>query len=176
MGMSLKLRKMVVAAMLTTVALVIFVIEAQIPPIVPIPGIKLGLSNVVTLAAILMLGKGWGCGVHILRIVLGTLFTGQAVSFLYSISGGICCLLVMLGLTTLLSYRWIWLISAISAIFHAGAQLVTAAIVMQTKSVLLYAPIILFSAILTGIFTGLCVQLLFRKHPKFLDWVSGKIK
>ena len=83
-----KVKKLAAAAMLTAAALIIFIIEAQIPPIVPIPGIKLGLSNVVTLTAILMLGKAWGSGVHIVRIFLGTLFTGQAVSFLYSISGG----------------------------------------------------------------------------------------
>ena len=164
--MNWKVKQLTAAAMLTAAALIIFVIEAQIPPIVPIPGIKLGLSNVVTLAAIKMLGKAWGSAVHIVRIVLGTLFTGQAVSFLYSISGGVCCLIAMLILTSLLQNRWLWLISAISAVLHAGAQIVTAAIVMQSKSVLLYAPIILFSAILTGVFTGLCVQLLFKKQPK----------
>lgn len=169
--MNCKVKQMVAAAMLTAAALIIFVIEAQIPPIVPIPGIKLGLANVVTLAAILMLGKAWGSAVHILRIVLGTLFTGQAVSFLYSISGGVCCLLAMLLLTSFLSNRWLWLMSAISAVIHAGAQLVTAAIVMQTKSVLLYAPIILFSAIVTGVFTGLCVQLIFKKQPKLQSFL-----
>ncbi|MDD5952674.1 MAG: Gx transporter family protein [Oscillospiraceae bacterium] len=172
--MDWKLKKMAAGAMLTAAALIVFIIEAQIPPIVPIPGIKLGLSNVVTLAAILMLGKSWGSAVHILRIVLGTLFTGQAVSFLYSITGGVCCLIAMLLLTSLLSNRWLWLISAISAVIHAGAQLVTAAIVMQTKSVLVYAPIILFSAIVTGVFTGLCVQLLLQKQPKLQDLFQKK--
>ena len=174
--MDVKVKKLAAAAMLTAAALIIFIIEAQIPPVVPIPGIKLGLSNIVTLTAILMLGKAWGSGVHIVRIFLGTLFTGQAVSFFYSISGGVCCLIVMLILTSLLDKKWLWLISAISAIFHAGAQLVTAAIVMWTKSVLLYAPIILFSAVVTGLFTGICVQLLFRRHPKFLDWANKRTK
>lgn len=163
--MNLKWKQLAAAGMLTAAALIVFVIEAQIPPIVPIPGIKLGLSNVVTLAAIRMVGKVWGSAVHILRIVLGSLFTGQAVSFLYSISGGVCCLIVMLLLTSFMSNRWLWLISAISAVVHAGAQLVTAAIVMWTKSVLVYAPLILISAIVTGVFTGLCVQFLFKKQP-----------
>lgn len=168
--MNWKLKKMVAAAVLTAAALIVFIIEAQIPPIVPIPGIKLGLSNVVTLAAILMLGKGWGAAVHTLRIVLGSLFTGQVVSFLYSISGGLCCLLVMMLLTSFLSNRWLWLISAISAIIHASAQLGMAALIMWTKSVLVYAPIILFSAIVTGVFTGLCVQLVFKKQPKLQNF------
>ena len=170
--MNLKWKQLAAAGMLTAAALIVFVIEAQIPPIVPIPGIKLGLSNVVTLAAIRMVGKVWGSAVQILRIVLGSLFTGQAVSFLYSISGGVCCLLVMLLLTSFLSNRWLWLISAISAVVHAGAQLVTAAIVMWTKSVLVYAPLILISAIVTGVFTGLCVQFLFKKQPRLENFLK----
>ncbi len=170
--MNLKWKQLAAAGMLTAAALIVFVIEAQIPPIVPIPGIKLGLSNVVTLAAIRMVGKVWGSAVHILRIVLGSLFTGQAVSFLYSISGGVCCLIVMLLLTSFLSNRWLWLISAISAVVHAGAQLVTAAIVMWTKSVLVYAPLILISAIVTGVFTGLCVQFLFKKQPRLENFLK----
>lgn len=170
--MNLKWKQLAAAGMLTAAALIVFVIEAQIPPIVPIPGIKLGLSNVVTLAAIRMVGKVWGSAVHILRIVLGSLFTGQAVSFLYSISGGVCCLIVMLLLTSFLSNRWLWLISAISAVVHAGAQLVTATIVMWTKSVLVYAPLILISAIVTGVFTGLCVQFLFKKQPRLENFLK----
>ena len=170
--MNLKWKQLAAAGMLTAAALIVFVIEAQIPPIVPIPGIKLGLSNVVTLAAIRMVGKVWGSAVHILRIVLGSLFTGQAVSFLYSISGGVCCLIVMLLLTSFMSNRWLWLISAISAVVHAGAQLVTAAIVMWTKSVLDYAPLILISAIVTGVFTGLCVQFLFKKQPRLENFLK----
>ena len=170
--MNLKWKQLAAAGMLTAAALIVFVIEAQIPPIVPIPGIKLGLFNVVTLAAIRMGGKVWGSAVHILRIVLGSLFTGQAVSFLYSISGGVCCLIVMLLLTSFLSNRWLWLISAISAVVHAGAQLVTAAIVMWTKSVLVYAPLILISAIVTGVFTGLCVQFLFKKQPRLENFLK----
>ena len=170
--MNLKWKQLAAAGMLTAAALIVFVIEAQIPPIVPIPGIKLGISNVVTRAAIRMVGKVWGSAVHILRIVLGSLFTGQAVSFLYSISGGVCCLIVMLLLTSFLSNRWLWLISAISAVVHAGAQLVTAAIVMWTKSVLVYAPLILISAIVTGVFTGLCVQFLFKKQPRLENFLK----
>ena len=174
--MDKRIRKLVVSAMLTAAALIIFVVEAQIPPIVPIPGIKLGLSNVVTLAAIYMVGGRWAVAVHLLRIVLGSLFTGQAVSFLYSISGGVVCLVAMLLLTALLDKRWLWLISAIAAVLHAGAQLIMAAIIMWTKSVLVYSPIVLFSAILTGVFTGLCVQVLFKLHPKFLDWAKKQTK
>ena len=89
---NLNVKKMILSSMLITNALTIFIIEAQLPPIAPIPGIKLGLANVVTLFAIYLLGYKEAAKIHILRIVLGSIFTGQTISFMYSISGGICCL------------------------------------------------------------------------------------
>lgn len=161
-------KKMVLSAMMTANALTIFVIEAQLPPLAPIPGIKLGLANVVTLATILLLGNKAGIAVHIMRICLGTLFTGQAVSFLYSMSGGICCLLVMLLTARLFGKNLIWLMSVLAAIAHIGGQLVVAMWVLETVSIVLYLPILLFSSILTGFFTGMCVQIIIKRYPSIL--------
>ena len=147
---------MILSSMLITNALTIFIIEAQLPPIAPIPGIKLGLANVVTLFA----------KIHILRIVLGSIFTGQTISFMYSISGGICCLLVMMLCRKLISKDFIWLAGIFSAIAHIIGQLAVAMLVLGTVSVLYYAPIVLVSSIVTGFFTGLCVQFLLKKHEK----------
>ena len=152
--------------MLITNALTIFIIEAQLPPIVPIPGIKLGLANIVTLFAIYLLGYGQAAKIHILRIVLGSIFTGQTISFLYSISDGICCLLVMMLCRKLVSRDFIWLAGIFSAIAHIIGQLAVAALVLGTVSVLFYAPIVLASSIITGFFTGLCVQFLLKNHEK----------
>lgn len=150
--------------MLITNALTIFIIESQLPPIVPIPGIKLGLANVVTLFAIYLLGYREAAKIHIIRIILGSIFTGQVVSFMYSISGGICCLLVMMLCRKLLSKNNIWLAGIFSAIAHIIGQLCVATLVLGTISVLYYAPIVLISSIITGFFTGLCVQFLLKKH------------
>ena len=103
---NLNVKKMILSSMLITNALTIFIIEAQLPPIAPIPGIKLGLANVVTLFAIYLLGYKEAAKIHILRIVLGSIFTGQTISFMYSISGGICCLLVMMLCRKLISKGW----------------------------------------------------------------------
>lgn len=162
-----RIQTMVLSSMLTANALTVFLLEAQLPPLAPIPGIKLGLSNVVTLLAILLVGRKAGISVHFLRIFLGTLFTGQAVSFLYSFAGGVCCLLVMLAASRL-PHNLIWLMSILSAIAHIAGQLAVAVWVLGTISILLYSPILLFTSILTGFFTGLCVQILVRRYPKLL--------
>lgn len=162
----MNVKKMILSSMLITNALTIFIIEAQLPPIAPIPGIKLGLANVVTLFAIYLLGYKEAAKIHILRIVLGSIFTGQTISFMYSISGGICCLLVMMLCKKLISKDFIWLAGIFSAIAHIIGQLAVAMLVLGTVSVLYYAPIVLVSSIVTGFFTGLCVQFLLKKHEK----------
>lgn len=160
--------KLVLSAMFTANALTLFILEAQLPPLAPIPGIKLGLANVVTLAVIFLLGSRAGIAVHLLRIVLGTLFTGQAVSFLYSLSGGLCCLLIMLLTVRPLGKHLLWLSSILAAIAHIGGQLAVAVWVLGTVSILLYLPVLLISSILTGLFTGLCVQTIVCRYPALL--------
>lgn len=150
--------------MLIANALTIFVLEAQLPPIVPIPGVKLGLANVVTLFAVYLLGCRETVRIQIIRIVLGSIFTGQIVSFLYSLSGGVCSLLVLLCCSKLLSREMIWLAGIFSAVAHIIGQLAIAVPILGSIAVLYYAPIVFFTSILTGCFTGLCVQFLFKKH------------
>ena len=77
----MKTRKLTTMAVLTVVALTIFIAEAQIP--VPIPGVKLGLSNIITVYAVYALGAGEGALILFARILLGSLFSGQPVSFFY---------------------------------------------------------------------------------------------
>ncbi|MFR5068814.1 MAG: Gx transporter family protein [Eubacteriales bacterium] len=72
----------------------------------------------MTLFAIYFIGYKEAAKIHILRIVLGSIFTGQTISFMYSISGGICCLLVMMLCRKLISKDFIWLAGIFSAIAH----------------------------------------------------------
>ena len=73
----MKLRKMTTLAMLSAIALTIFMVEAQIPALVPVPGVKLGLANIVTVFAVFALGAGEGAAVLFVRIFLGAVFAGN---------------------------------------------------------------------------------------------------
>ena len=88
-------KRLAVLAMFTAIALTIFVAEAQIPPIVPIPGVKLGLANIVTLIAMALLGRRQAGEILLVRIVLGSMFTGGVSAMLFSIAGGVLAYLVM---------------------------------------------------------------------------------
>ena len=84
-----KLRKLTLAALLTAAGLVVFVIEAQLPPLAAIPGIKPGLSNVFTMLTLFWVGPSWALGTMFVRVSLGCLLTGQTMAFFYSLSGGL---------------------------------------------------------------------------------------
>lgn len=159
--------KLTLMAVLTAVALTIFVIEAQIPPLAPIPGIKLGLANIVTVYAIFSLGPGPAAMILLARILLGSLFSGGMAVF-YSLAGGFCCYLVMLVMRKLVTQRQIWVCSVLGAMAHNVGQIFAAVLITRTPGVAVYLPVLMVSGILTGLFTGLCAQFLLRRlgeHP-----------
>lgn len=146
-------------AMLSAVALVVFAIEAQIPSPVPISGVKLGLANVITLFAIWTLGRKQAAAILLVRIVLGSLVAGTVMTLMYSLAGGLLCLLVMALMKPLFSPRQIWIHSVFGAIAHNAGQITVAVLVMDTHGLFVaYGPVLLLSGIVTGLFTGFCAQ------------------
>ena len=111
------------ARLLTAIALTIFMVEAQIPVAVPIPGVKLGLANIVTVYTVFALGAGDALLVLLCRVFLGAVFSGQMMTLLYSLGGGLLCWLAMVGLKQMLTVRQIWLCSPLAAICHNLGQL-----------------------------------------------------
>ncbi len=161
----MKLKRQLTLSMFTAIALTVFLIEANLPGIVPIPGVKLGLSNCITLIVLATMGKKEAGIVLGLRIVLGSIFAGQAVSFLYSIVGGGLCYVVMCMLYNPLGVKGLWAVSVFGAIAHNAGQLVVA-VLLTNAGVLWYAPILTVSAILTGAFTGMAAQSVVLKMDK----------
>ena len=155
-------RKLVFMALLTALELTIWVIEAQIPAPVPVPGIKLGLASVITLAAMASLGrKEAGC-ILLARILLGALFAGSVSALLFSITGGVVSWCVMAALLGLFPEKLMWVVSVFGAIGHNAGQLLAAVIVTGTPGILWYGPALLAAAIVTGVFTGLGAMYLTR--------------
>ena len=149
-------------ALLTALELTIWVIEAQIPAPVPVPGIKLGLASVITLAAMASLGrKEAGC-ILLARILLGALFAGSASALLFSLTGGVVSWCVMAALIGLFPEKLMWVVSVFGAIGHNAGQLLAAVIVTGTPGILWYGPALLAAAIVTGVFTGLGAMYLTR--------------
>lgn len=150
-------------ALLTAVALTIFVLEAQIPLPVSVPGMKLGLSNVVTLFALFALGWREALSVLALRILLGNVFAGNLMAMLYSAAGGLLSFAAMALLRKIVTKKQIWVCGVVGGAVHNLGQLLAAAAVAGTAGVFLYAPALLLCGMLTGAFTGLCAQLLLER-------------
>ena len=154
----MKLNRLTRGALLTAVALTIFLVEMMIPPIVPVPGVKLGLANIITLIAMMLIGPIDTLLILLARILLGGMFSGQIMSILYSLAGGLLCYLTMLVLRRHITLRQIWAMSIAGAIAHNIGQIGVAILVTGTKELILYLPVLMVSGILAGLFTGLAAQ------------------
>ncbi len=151
-------KKMTRLALFTAITLIIFTVESALPAPAPIPGIKLGLANIITLVVLQHMSTKDALIVLLMRILLATFFFGQALSLLYSLAGGICCLIIMHFINLLLGGKYIYLTSIAGAIAHNIGQLSTAFLITQVEGVLIYLPFLLISGIVTGLFTGLCAH------------------
>jgi len=153
-------------ALLTAIALTIFMAEAQIPNPFPIPGIKLGLANIVTVYAMFVLGPADTLMILISRVFLGSVFSGQMMTFFYSLSGGLACYIAMLGLRRILTRKQIWVCSAIGGACHNAGQLAAAILIARTPALIAYLPYLLPAGLAAGLFTGLCTQFLTARLDK----------
>lgn len=163
---NMPLKKLTFMALLTAIALTIFLVEAQIPAPVPIPGIKLGLSNIVTVYAIFALGPAEACMILLVRVVLGCLCSGQVMALLYSLAGGVFCLAAMLLLRRFVTERQIWVCSVVGAMFHNLGQILAAILITRTPALIVYLPVLVLSGLIAGLFTGLAAQFLLRRLDK----------
>lgn len=159
----MKIRKTTLLGLLTGIALTIFMIEAQIPPLVPLPGVKLGLANIVTVFTVFAIGPWEGAAVLLCRVFLGAVFAGNFSTILYSGAGGLLAILATIGLKKLLTSGQIWVAGCLGAIAHSIGQMAVAVWIAGTSAVLVYLPVMIVISVFTGLFTGLCAQLLVNR-------------
>lgn len=167
----MKIQKICKLAMFTAIALVVFVIEAQLPPISFCPMFKPGLTNVVTLF-LLFAGGSWGAKdaaiVLTLRVILGALVTGALMTVLFSAVGGLLAMAFMLIGKKLFKGKYIPTVSIFGAVGHNIGQMIVAVIVYGSFTVVYYLPIMLIGGILSGALTGFCVHFLVKSNSSFM--------
>ena len=159
----MKVKKLTLLSLLSAIALTIFMVEAQIPALVPIPGIKLGLANIVTVFTVFAIGPKEGAAVLFVRVFLGAVFAGNFSTILYSGAGGLCAILTTIGAKHILTKKQLWIAGVLGAIAHSIGQMAMAVAITQTVGLLAYLPVMIAVGILTGAFTGLCAQFLVER-------------
>ena len=159
----MKTRKLALLGLLTAIALTIFMLEAQIPSPVPLPGVKLGLANIVTVFTVFVLSPKDGVAVLTARIFLGAVFAGNFSTIFYSAAGGGCAIAVTILLRKILKQNQLWVAGCFGAIAHSIGQMGMAILLLGTPSVAVYLPVMIVISIITGLFTGLCAQFLVNR-------------
>ena len=162
----MKTRKLTQMALLAAIALTIFMVEAQIPALVPVPGVKIGLSNIVTVFAVFAMGPKEAAAILFVRIFLGAVFAGNFSTIFYSAAGGALAILVTIGLRKLLTKDQLWVAGIMGAIAHSIGQMAMAIAITRTVGLVSYLPMMIICSIITGLFTGLCAQFLLNRGEK----------
>ena len=162
----MNVKKLTYMAMLTAISMIVFLIEAQIPLPFAIPGVKLGIANVITLYAIWTLGWKEAGAILIIRIFLGNVIAGNVMAMAYSLAGGLLCWVIMSLLKPIMKRSQIWIMSTLGAIGHNAGQLAVAIAISGTAAMAWYAPVLLVAGVITGAFTGYLTQILLSHMDK----------
>ncbi len=148
-----KTQRLAFLSVATALAMILSFIESQIPPLSTVPGVKLGLSNIVTVFLLYRLGWREACGVSAIRVGLSALLFGSFVSLMYSAFGAILSLLVMIPAKRLSPFSPIG-VSVLGAVAHNAGQILAAFILMGNAAIVYYLVPLVISGTLAGIFVG----------------------
>lgn len=155
------------SALLTVLALIFSYIEAIVPFNSGIPGVKLGLANLVILTALYVLGFRYAMTINILRILISGLLFNGFFAAIYSLAGGILSLVIMFlakktGLFSTVG------VSMAGGVAHNLGQLLIAALIISNIKLFVYFPVLLFSGMFSGILIGILTHMILKKLPKNL--------
>ncbi len=161
---ALRTKKLALSVILAALAMILSYVEAMVPMPVPIPGIKLGLANLVILLAIYRLGFKYALAINCIRIfVTGLLFTG-VFGILYSLAGGLLSLLVMYLLYRTEIFSMVG-VSMAGGVAHNLGQLLTACLIMSNIRLMSYFAVLLFAGMGSGILMGIVAWLVCQRLP-----------
>lgn len=161
--MSEKTKKLTFLALSCTLALMLSYIEMLLPPLaVSIPGIKIGLANLVIITLLYRYGVKEAATVSLLRLVLSFLLFGNAMTALYSLSGAILSLFVMAVMKKLAFFSTVG-VSVTGAVTHNLGQILVAIFLFDSPSIGYYMLILTITGTVAGIFIGLSAAFLMRR-------------
>ena len=141
-------------AMFTLVALGLSYLEGLIPPLTSIPGIKLGLANLAVIFALYKFGVKSAFVVSLMRVFISFLLFGSVLSLAYSFSGALFSITVMAIMKKSGKFSEIG-VSVAGATAHNIAQILVAVLIFSVSEILYYLPVLMISAVISGIFIGI---------------------
>ena len=163
-----RVQQIALSGLLTSLMLVLGLVERQFPLTVAIPGIKLGLANSVLLYALYMMGVRQSAILMLLKALMSWLIYMNMSAMLYSLGGGALSLLAMVLLSRVDGVSVVG-VSALGAVFFNVGQILVAVLVLNTPQLLVtYLPVLMVSGVVTGVVTGVVAQMV-MKHLKHIN-------
>ena len=156
----------------TALALIFSYVETLIPFNLGIPGVKLGLANLIIVVALYKMRLSEAYLLSVVRVLLAGFIFGNYFSIIYSLAGGLLSLTVMALLK-----KWggfsLQGISIAGGVFHNIGQLIVAAVVVETFSVTYYFPVLLIAGLLTGLVIGIVAEMMLKRLLNIQFYVNG---
>lgn len=161
--MSSKTKKIALLGVLTGIALVLSYLEAILPPLYPaVPGIKVGLANIVIIFILYKYGVKEAATVSLLRVFIVALLFGNAMTFAYSIAGAVLSVLLM-GLFKKINIFSQIGVSIIGGVAHNLGQILVAIVLLNSTQIAYYMVILTFTGTIAGVFVGICGAFLLKR-------------
>ncbi len=157
-------KKIALCGVLTALAMIFSYIESVIPIPIPVPGIKLGVANIAVITILYVLGVKEAIVINLLRIALTALLFGNVNSFLFSISGALLSLTIMIIMKKLDFFSCIG-VSVCGGVMHNVGQIIAAVFIMGSEAIVLYLPVLIVLGVFTGVVIGV-VSGIVAKHVK----------
>lgn len=161
MGQS-RSKKAAVYGLLIALAMILSFAESRLPVFFAVPGMKLGLTNIVVLVTLYTFGAGQAGLVNLLRIVLVALLFGNTVGFFYSLAGGLLSYLIMILLKKTGKFG-IMCVSISGAVAHNAGQIIVAIILAGNKGIAWYFTVLWFAGMVSGSVIGFLGGILVKR-------------
>lgn len=171
--MSNKSKTVAFYGLFIALAIILAYVEVLLPPLFPaVPGIKMGLPNIIIVFLLYRRSAKSAIGVSLMRILLVSMLFGNAMALIYSLAGGILSLFIMI-LFRRLNFLSTVGVSVVGGVAHNVGQIVTAMLLLQTAELGYYLVVLTVSGIIAGVFVGLCGFALIKKIPANLPFFNN---
>ena len=161
----MKTKRVAFLGMCIALSMILSFVESQIPPLMAVPGVKVGLPNLVMVFMLYKIGWKETAIVSILRVILVGILFGTPLSMIYSLVGATLSLIGMILLKKTGLFAPVT-VSVVGGILHNVGQIATACFVMDTAEIAYYLPVLLISGTAAGIIIGFVAALILKRLDK----------
>lgn len=158
----MKNRKIAMLGLSVALAMILSYIEALFPLNFAVPGIKMGLANIVIIFILYKIGFKEAVMISLVRVFLSSLLFGNIMALAYSLSGAVLSLLIMFVLKKTDKFSVVG-VSIVGAVMHNAGQILMAILIMETQQIIFYMPALAVSGTVTGVLIGIVASIVIKR-------------